>query len=166
VSTSNPDRPERMFRSGRPVDQVFSPDENLYFRYKDNETVDGRIIPVGIRFPDFSVNRSKYSEPEDVLIPSYAEYGILTFKVKDIPAPERTNETTLYEWKAVHEPLDDNYSHSEVQTFKNGMYTKKLDVPKTLKKKFRVILSERMSIIREPIKGGAEGNATPNQSEQ
>ncbi|MFB2969202.1 hypothetical protein ACE1CD_09545 [Aerosakkonema sp. BLCC-F183] len=162
MSTSNPDRPERMYRAGRPVDPDFSPEEKLYFRYKEMEIVEGRVMPTGIRFPDFSVNRSKYSEPEDVLIPSYGEYGILTFKVKDIPAPERTNETTLYEWKAVHEPTEDNYSHSEVQTFKNGMYTKKLDVPKTLKKKFRVILSERMSVIHEPSKSNSEGNTTSN----
>lgn len=162
MSTSNPDRPERMYRAGRPVDPDFSPEENLYFRYKEMETVEGRVIPTGIRFPDFSVNRSKYSEPEDVLIPCYEDYGILTFKVKDIPPAERTNETTLYEWKAVHEPTEDNYSHSEVQTFKNGMYAKKLDVPKTLKKKFRVILSERMSVIHEPSQGNSEGNTTSN----
>ncbi|MCL1468906.1 hypothetical protein [Argonema galeatum] len=162
MSTSNPDRPERMYRAGRPVDPDFSPEENLYFRSKEIPTVDERVIPTGIRFPDFSVNRSKYSEPEDVLIPSYGEYGILTFKVKDIPAPETTNKTTLYEWKAVHEPTDDNYSHSEVQTFKNGEYKKKLDIPTTLKKQFRMILSERMSVIPEQKKGNSEDDTTSN----
>ena len=47
----------------------------------------GFPIPARIRFfPDASVNRGKYSEPEDVLIPGWLGWGIAAFTVVEIPA--------------------------------------------------------------------------------
>lgn len=152
MSSSETNRPERMFRRGRPADENFGREEKLYYRCQAQHVDGQRLLPQAIRFPNFSVNRSKYSEPEDVLIPSYQDWGISMFSVGDIPEPESTDENTHYSWRVTHDPLEDNYAHSEVRTFKNNIYTDKLQVPKTIKKKFRQILSERITIIHQPKK--------------
>lgn len=65
------DRAARMARRGRPVDLNFLADEMLYLRCANsslNPAHPSRLFPDQIRFyPDQSVNRGKYSEPEDVL---------------------------------------------------------------------------------------------------
>jgi hypothetical protein len=139
-----------MFRRDRPVDENFDVAEALYYRCQAQHVDGHQLLPEAIRFPNFSVNRSKYSEPEDVLIPSYHNWGIATFGVRDLPEPESTDEKTEYEWQVVHDPLEDNYAHSEVRTFKNRTYSEDLKVPTTIKKKFRQILSERIIITHQP----------------
>ena len=150
MSSLEASRPDRMFRRGRPVDDNFDLSEELYYRCQAQH-VDGQwLLPGAIRFPNFSVNRSKYSEPGDVLIPSYQDWGIATFVVKDLPEPESTDKRTEYEWRVVHDPLEDNYAHSEVRTFKNDVYSENIKVPATIKKKFRQILSERIIVTCPP----------------
>jgi hypothetical protein len=140
-----------MFRKDRPVDIEFDPSEDLYYRCRVEHVAGDRLLPQAIRFPDFSVNRSKYSEPEDVLIPAYSNWGISAFKVGDLPPEQQTDSTTpVYSWQVVHDPIEDNYSHSEVRSYKNGTYSKTLDVPKTMKKFFRQVLSDRAHIIKTP----------------
>lgn len=87
MSSSETNRPERMFRRDRPADENFDRAEKLYYRCQDQHVYGQRLLPQAIRFPNFSVNRSKYSEPEDVLIPSYQDWGISTFSVGDLPEP-------------------------------------------------------------------------------
>jgi len=58
----------------RGIDSDFAPDEQLYLRlnptYFPKEYVAAKQVPLNeVRFPDFSVNRGKYSQPEDVLKP-------------------------------------------------------------------------------------------------
>lgn len=150
MSSSETNRPERMLRRDRPVDDNFDLEEELYYRCQARHVDGQRLLPEAIRFPNFSVNRSKYSEPEDVLIPSYQDWGIATFRVRDLPEPESTDEKTEYEWRVVHDPLEDNYAHSEIRTFKNGVYSETLKVSTTIKKKFRQILSERIIVTHQP----------------
>ena len=150
MSSLETNRPERMFRRNRPIDENFDLEEELYYRCQAQHVDEQRLLPGAIRFPNFSVNRSKYSEPEDVLIPSYQDWGIATFRVGNLPEPELTDDTTEYEWRVVHDPLEDNYAHSEVRTFKNSVYSENLKVPSTIKKKFRQILSERIIVTHHP----------------
>lgn len=150
MTSSEANRPKRMFRQDRPVDSEFSPTEDLYHRCLARHVVDKRLLPEAIRFPNFSVNRSKYSEPEDVLIPQYSQWGVATFQVKDLPPQRSTDTNTTYTWQVVHDPLEENYAHSEVRTYKNGHYSETLDVPKTIKKEFRQVLSDKARIIKLP----------------
>jgi hypothetical protein len=139
-----------MLRQLRPVDSHFESSETLYYRCRAEHISGDRLLPQAIRFPDFSVNRSKYSEPEDVLVPTYLNWGVSAFHVSDLPLAQQTDAQTVYSWQVIHDPLEDNYSHSEVRTDKNGQYSKTLDVPKTMKKFFRQVLSDKARILKQP----------------
>ncbi len=143
-------------RNGRPIINTFEPKEKLYFRFPPPQggPLGDRLPAASIRFPDMSVNRSGYgelrlSEPRDVII-GFPGWGVATFRVEDIPGPMRTDERTTYEFRAEHVPEEDNYSHSEVRTFKNGTHHRKIEPPSTVKKKYRTILMERTKIEIEP----------------
>ncbi len=68
-----------MYRRGRPVDSHFEPTEKLYRHCQGDHIVGDRVLPQAFRAPDFSVNRGKYSQPEDVLMPSYERWGVVSF---------------------------------------------------------------------------------------
>jgi len=145
------DRPDRMYRNDRPVDPHFASEEFLYRRCRQADVHGERLLPYAIRFyPDWSVNRSKYSEPEDVLYPSYLDWGVASFQVQDIPPHMVSGGGILFEFKAEHVPEDDNYAHSEVRTFKNGVHERKAELPNLIKKEFRQLLSERARVVTPP----------------
>lgn len=149
-----------MFQNGRSVDPDFDLDEQLYRRCCPTQVVENRLLPEAINFPDWSVNRAKYSQPEDVLFPNFHCCGIASFRVRDIPRElksggEKGQEENVFEFKVVHCPEEDNYSHSEVRTYKNGIHDKsdknfKNKINKTVKKEFRQLLSDRTTLIRQP----------------
>ncbi|MEX1268854.1 MAG: hypothetical protein WEA56_07620 [Balneolaceae bacterium] len=147
--------PDRMFRNGRKLDQKFDAKEKLFQRFSKLSSLKGAIYPNSIRFPDFSVNREKFSEPLDVLLhdyPNLLKLGVASFKVKDLPGPQKTGDKkkkTTYCFKAEHVPLDDNYAHSEVRVYKNGKYSTKTNVAKTIKTKFRIHLANCIKIEKE-----------------
>ncbi|MDQ2731986.1 MAG: hypothetical protein M3Y56_10030 [Armatimonadota bacterium] len=150
---STPDRPDRMYRWGRPIDTVFVSDERLYRRCVGNEIRQGNVFADQIPFyPDMSVSRSKYSFPEDVLYPDFfAQCGVFSFGVHDIPASYSSDKDTHYEWKPEHDPQDDNFAHTEVRTYKNGLFTRGLNIgSKVVKKYFRELLQDRSRIDIAP----------------
>ena len=140
--------PDEMRRKARPVDPNFSPDEDLYIRFQN---LDGeKINPLDIRYPDQSVNRSKYSQPEWVLLPKFEDWGYGAFEVRDVP-PSITSETNVTHYLAVeHVPLDENYSHSEVRSYKNGKRVKQKQRKVGLL--FRVRISQRARVLKKPSK--------------
>ncbi|MBW4444358.1 MAG: hypothetical protein KME10_24695 [Plectolyngbya sp. WJT66-NPBG17] len=139
-----------MYRAGRHVDPEFEDDELLYNRCQALHVAEQRLLPTGIKFPDWSVNRSKYSEPDDVLIPTYLDWGIVEFQVDSVPKKLESLGNVVFEFKVEHDPVDDNYSHSEVRTYKEGIHHKNVEVNKTVKKQFRQMLSDRTRLIRSP----------------
>ena len=143
-----------MYRNGRLIDPFFDEDELLYNRCLSEHVYREQLLPTGIRFPDWSVNRAKYSEPEDVLVPNFQDWGIAQFEVRNIPksliSPAPGN--VKFDFKVEHDPLNDNYSHSEVRTYKNGHHSKNLNVSTTVKKEFRQMLSEKTVLILTPQK--------------
>lgn len=86
-------------------------DDKLCHGYRlsevDKET--GKIDLAVIRFPDFSCNWSRFSNPEDI---RRRERGLLTDGCFSF-----TVKTAQYENMATpcHDPLPDNYSHTEVR---------------------------------------------------
>ncbi len=139
-----------MYRAGRPVDPDFADDELLYNRCRAVHVAEQRLLPEGIKFPDWSVNRSKYSEPDDVLLPSYSDWGIVEFKVDSVPKKLISPGEVVFEFKVEHDPVEDNYSHSEVRTYKGGVHNKKIDPNTAVKKQFRQMLSDKTRLIRFP----------------
>jgi hypothetical protein len=141
-----------MFQGSRDIDPNFEPDEILYRRFCPTEVLGDRLAPDSIKFPDWSVNRQKYSEPEDLQYPSkldqiYACCGVAGFLVSDIPP-----KLEAFTFEVKHQPESDNYAHSELLTYKNGVCgneIKNFKVSNTIKKTFRIALSERIKIIVE-----------------
>ena len=143
-----------MLRNGRPPDPHFELDDSLYRGFRADEVINGRLIPERIKFyPRMSVNRGKYSEPGDFLYveyPKYRDCGVAECKVADIPGRLVSEGGPVYEWRLEHTPLEDNYAHSEIVTFKDGIHTLTLDPPKHIKKTVRQILSDRLVVVLEP----------------
>ncbi|MTJ22697.1 hypothetical protein FJR06_15770 [Dolichospermum sp. UHCC 0352] len=151
MSSYKDNRPQKMYRMSHPVDMSFDENEKLYNRCQKEHINGERLLPTGIKFPDWSVNREKYSDPEDVLVPNFFDWGIAQFKVSDVPEQIESPGNIKYDFRVEHDPTEDNYAHSEVRTYKDGNHSKKLEVNKTVKKLFRQMLSEKTVIIKQSI---------------
>ncbi len=146
--------PERLHQNGRTEDSEFLSSELLYFRC-DPTHVDGdyQVLPAAFRFPDFSVNRGKYSEPADVLLPNWPSHGVFSVAVGDLPAAISTGSgqsATEYSFSPAHVPLLKNYSHSEIRTSKNGSFSSSLGTPSTVKTHFRLHMKGKAALIVRP----------------
>lgn len=134
------------------VDPDFPPDELLYLRIKpqyfSGAQADWNQITINhIRFPNFSVNRGNYSEPEDVLKPDWPQWGIASFLVRDVP--QQLSKDASCKFKVEHLPEAGNYAHSEVRVYKNGVFG--YESTKAARLEFRSILRNRMVILRRPM---------------
>jgi hypothetical protein len=136
-----------MLRMGRPEDPDFSQDEALYQRYLKDHLIDGFFSPAGVRCPKQSVNRGKYSEPEDVVFSEtalYAGWGVLHYLVRDLnPA---LGDNPAFSFFPKHDPLDDNYAHSEIWADRIPPTGGCVTPSKTAKMAFRAHLSQRVRI--------------------
>lgn len=162
--------PQRFLVNNRPPDQHFEENESLYLRFSasDFDTKYSDRLPVAaIKFPDVSVNREKYSQPSDVLIPHWINHGIAEIKVKDIPKSlmsgnENDKNAQEYEFKVEHDPIGadhpyypkqefENYAHSEIRAFKDGIHQKngEVNIPKSINKKFRIYMSDKLAITKQ-----------------
>lgn len=141
ISASVAEIPERLKRGGRPADQEFSREERLFRRGTIHHPLDseGFVLPPGVPFPDLSVNREKYSEPEDVLIGYPVAVGVAAAVVGDIPG-----EIDGYELLPIHDPEEANYAHTEVRAFREGKRTQRKP-PSSVRKAFR--LSFRLKVL-------------------
>lgn len=153
--------PKRLLIDNKQIDQEFDTFEKLYFRFNKEHFPKESLIPtLAIRFPDFSVNREKFSYSTDVLIPNWIRYGIAYFIVKALPKNiEVSNTERIIDFKVVHDPIDknheyyshqnqgfENYAHCEVQAFEdNSHITKK--IPESVKKQFRMELRDQITIM-------------------
>jgi hypothetical protein len=148
-----------MYRRERPVNPQFDAAERLFRRCVDLEIREGRVFADQIPFyPAMSVNRSRYSYPEDVIYPEIWRCGVFSFRVDAIP-DRYAIAGAGYEWLPSHEPEDDNYAHSEVHTLKNGVFSQtKLSL--TVKKHFRALLAKSSTVEIEP------GSACPDPEDR
>ena len=145
-----PDIPDQLRTGDRAPDNQFGQDELLFVRCLSDQVDGEHLLPAGIKFPDWSTNRERYSEPQDVLLPNFERWGIAGFKVSAVPARLQTGESKEYTFAAIHEPVPDNYAHTEVRAFKDGAHDRDLKVPTLIKKEFRTRLSALTSIIKKP----------------
>jgi hypothetical protein len=72
-----------------------------------------------IEFPDMSVTRGSLGPPTCARWngEEYCNWGVIGFKVGDIPPKIPYLGAVIYRLRAVHKPLKKNYPHSEVQAF-------------------------------------------------
>lgn len=152
--------PQRLCINGRKRDDEFEQNEVLYLRFKKTHFDSSSRFPIlAVRFPDCSVNRSKYSEPEDVLLPNWLDYGIAQVMASDIPTSIPEDETVTFTVK--HDPVGpghdyfatqgfENYAHAEIRAYRDNIHLKSKEAVKSLvRKKFRTAVGEAMSIIRD-----------------
>src|ERR1700678_2831026 len=101
-------RPRRMRRKGRAEDPTFEPVEKLFRRYKREHIVGGAFSGVGLSFKTApSLNREKYSQPQDVLFSEadeFADWGVVSLQVQHIPASVPSDHP-LYNLFPKHVPL-------------------------------------------------------------
>lgn len=139
--------PDEMKREGRPIDPVFESEEDLYFRFT---SVVGKKPNVrDIHCPDQSVNRSKYSEAEWVLLPDFLDWGYGVFKVGDIPDSITRPIGDPYDFMVEHDPPEENYSHCEIRAYVNGTRRKNID-NRNVKLYFRMRISQKTEILGLP----------------
>lgn len=150
--------PEELLRNGREIDTYFDPTEKLYvwFQFSDGD----RVNPASLRCPDQSCNREKYcAQPEWVLLPNNQDKGIGVFEVQDIPSslPEfqegakKDENAKLRDFKVEHDPLDMNYSHSEIRAYKLPDFIRDSKCTNTVKTQFKHQLSVKIKIIKQPV---------------
>jgi hypothetical protein len=130
------------------IDAIFTPEEMLYRRIEPNALPISQVTMIRIiPFPDCSVNRSKYSQPQDVLLPDYLNWGVLGFAVQYVPKELSASES-YSRFDVVHCPLSDNYAHSEIRSYKTGTELK--EPSKTIKMLFRDEIRKNARVILEP----------------
>ena len=139
------------------VDSLFDDDEELYHACKRCMIVDSRLDTAAIGFPNNSIstNRSKYSEPQDVLDhPSRDGFGVVAWNVADIPTQAfvpKNRKAATYQLNVKHVPTEDNYAHSEIQIWKNGVFDRGTKIKaKSLMQEIRQLLSESSRVVTEP----------------
>ena len=131
-------------------------------RCRKQHVESGRLVDVAaIRFPDQSVNRSKYSRPYDVLLPEtgneaskqWIYFGALTFSVGSVPACLREGDREICNFIVAHDPLEHNYAHSEIQACVRGVrITHKKKISKANRKRFRLAIMSQAAVALEPVK--------------
>jgi hypothetical protein len=131
--------PKEMYRLGRPIDSIFNSNEDLFVRF--DRLQGNNVDPTCIRAIDQSVNRSKYSEPQWVILPTFQDWGYGSFKVKDIPDSLFSDSGVKHCYKIEHDPLEKNYSHSEIRVYKNERRLNKSN--RQIGLKFKVKISRK-----------------------
>ena len=155
------ERPRRMYRNGRPIVDDFLPAERLYRRFKRNELVNGTLVAAALSFPNTgedtgqSVNRSRFSRPQDVLWKDeeetrYEGCGVVRFSVSCLPEELICSQTKLrYTFFPRHRPLQRNYAHSEIwcDTLppSNSRYVKPTSL---VRKELRAIICQNITVVR------------------
>ena len=166
MSTSAGNRPPRMYAAGRPAIQDFWPEERLYFRVcrtdaagRPCETA-GKLNIGAIRAKNQSVNRSRFSKPEDVLIPptdrpeaDFSQWGFASVAVQDLPVQLRSipDSNPSYSYRPVHDPLPDNYAHSEIRAYNDQTAAvHPQGGPRAVSRKYRTIMAHLAVVHRRP----------------
>ncbi|MGI8427264.1 MAG: hypothetical protein ACR2M4_11885 [Actinomycetota bacterium] len=99
------------------------------------------------------MNWSKYSEPWDVIF-DHPQFGFTRLFVchlpKELPKqPPAGSKIHLY--VAEHDPKETNYAHSQIVTYKEGKkVVKNKEIPQTVKKELRTIISDRSLLLLRP----------------
>jgi len=155
------DRPRRMRPRGREPDPTFAPSELLYMRVRRCHVEGARLTDVSaIRFPDQSVNRSKYSKASDVLIPDpnherssrWIHLGVLGFPVEAVPACLTTNGHVVCDLRVEHDPLERNYAHSEIRAYRDGTRIReKKGIGRAHRKRYRLAIMEEARVVIDPL---------------
>ena len=143
-----------MVQGSRLIDNGFLGRHRLYHRCKNDDIIDGRIIPAKIRIDRPSVNWSKYGKPWDVIFDDPG-CGIVQFVVRNLPKElprERPIDsgTRICSFFPSHDPLCFNYAHCEIRPFHDGKEIASKSLGKIVKKEFRTVMSNKGLLLLAP----------------
>lgn len=144
--TSSP--PDRLRANGRGIDPNFDDDEVLYRAVHEDAFVAGFVDPNSWNLNDDSVNRSKYSERDDVLIDRDnhvpVQLSVSSFPIIGSPPGTVSDSPHQFCISPIHKPLEENYSHSVLRChlLADGQRRRKKPNPNPLKEELRGILSQ------------------------
>ena len=146
--------PEAMRQHGRPADPRFDPDERLFRRFRPEDVEGGTVAVDALELPDMSVNREKYGPANWLLLDeAFETWGVASFMVGDIP-PEMTHLGVIhYTFGVEHQPLRNNYPHSEVRAYRDGEHVDlrhKADLDPELHLRWRQRLLWKIRIAIQP----------------
>jgi len=154
ANSSTSPRPERMLRRGRAVDNNFRFYHCLYSRCEKEDVLGNWLNPDRIRAENPSVNWSKFSKPWDAIF-DYPLCGFAQHVVCALPGrlPETlpNKKAKFLFFRPQHKPEGENYSHSEICTFKEGALVEKPSLGSIVKKEFRTEIAKRSVILRYPL---------------
>jgi hypothetical protein len=164
VPIYSPDAPaygQRVYRCDRLADQNFSEDELLFRRFPKGSLVNGWPTPLTIHIEEdsgISVNRARYSLPQDVLEPDCCEGNhrtgmvVLEFAVNDFPKRIAAGDGREYVFLPKHVPRECCYAHSEIWCNSSGDIERGCEKPsKTVRDLFRArLLSKMLTTGRMP----------------
>lgn len=150
MTTSTAPWPDELRRKGRPVDPTFQPEEDLYLRFQ--HLSGSHVDATDIRCPDQSFNRSKHCvKPECVLLPTYADWGIGSLKVKLVPAHLAGGGGAQSFFRVEHVPEEVNYSHTEVRAYHDCKHEQRQKrVSRKVEQEFRALLSQQSVVLKDP----------------
>jgi hypothetical protein len=166
-TSTDPQRPERLFRAGRAKIDSFDSSEDLYRRCPPTHIRDdGSVFVETFRLPDLSVIRSGascvaddarwISEEErrtDDPRCYFPEMAVIAVRVKDVPLRVESDDLhgKPHDVQIAHEPFDDHFGHSEVQIAKEGTrLTRPNQLPRLIKTKLRHQLALGSSKVLDP----------------
>ena len=143
-------------QDGRAPVLSFDNEELLYRRYLSVHFVEGQLLPQTFRFPKQSFNRSKFSNPEDVLhigccdgnplFPSVESWGVLQCRVSAIPTPIDSSNGEGFHFFPKHVPKPTCYAHSELWCRRESSSSGDYDSPPaSVREKFRIKLARVLS---------------------
>lgn len=140
-----------MRQRGRSSDPRFDPAETLFIRFKEDTRAGDKLAVAAIALPDQSGNRSKYSQERDVLLvqyPKFIDWGVARLPVREIPHSCKSPGDVDYGLEPHHDPLPQNYAHSEILVTKSGVRVRdKNKINQTVRKQLRLRIAERCEII-------------------
>lgn len=158
---------DRLAINGRFADPTFEPTELLYIRFEKHEN--DRVLHSQLGYPGtdgMSLNRGRYSEPEDVLWPNWATLGVAEVAVARLPSTELSGSDEEFGLEPRHTPWTEppeNYAHTSYVTYRARDSAKlplpKKKVPNRVKTQVRAALSERLTIHKWPGPPAAWGTS-------
>jgi hypothetical protein len=137
----------------RPPDPTIPEDEVLYRSIAKEHVVEGiGVLAAGVEMPACSFNRSRYSEPEDVIVASRPrENGIVEIKPVDLPPPVPRADAAPYEFLATDDPIDANDAHCEIRLRRTGTeYSKNHKPNPAIRAKACEALARKLHVRRAP----------------
>jgi hypothetical protein len=137
-------------------DTVFNADELVYRRYARGDYLEGGFRPQSIHpVNGTSVNRAKYSNPEDALHPNccddkeYVGLGIYSFSAGSVEDESFSipNDKREFRFEMRHVPLPKCKAHSQIHCIEK--VAGEVEPPQLVRQLFRIHLWRNHAIVME-----------------